>query len=37
LVGRDANNITSFGEAPNGELYLVDAGGTLWHVKAYSR
>jgi glucose/arabinose dehydrogenase len=37
LVGRDSSNITSFGEAPNGELYLLDAGGTLWHINAYSR
>jgi glucose/arabinose dehydrogenase len=35
LVGRRAASITSFGQAVNGELYMVDAKGVLWRVKAH--
>ncbi|HLW17636.1 MAG TPA: PQQ-dependent sugar dehydrogenase [Actinomycetota bacterium] len=37
LVGKDGNSITSFGESVNGELFLTDTGGNLYHLKAYHR
>jgi len=36
-VGRDGNPVTSFGEGVNGELYIVDSGGTLWHIYGFRR
>lgn len=30
-------NITTFGQAPNGELYVADAGGSLYSVRASAR
>ena len=32
-----ANSVTSFGEGVNGELYLTDSGGNLFHLNAYRR
>ena len=37
LVARDGNSVTSFGEGVNGELYLTDTGGNLYHLAAYRR
>jgi len=37
LVGKDGNSVTSFGEGVNGELYLTDSGGNLFHLNAYRR
>jgi glucose/arabinose dehydrogenase len=37
LVGHVSATITSFGEAPNGELYLVAGNGVLWHVHGFHK
>jgi glucose/arabinose dehydrogenase len=37
LVAKDGNPISSFGEGPNGELYLTDFGGELYRLVAYRR
>lgn len=37
LVAKDGNMVSSFGEGANGELYLTDFGGNLYHLKAYPR
>ena len=37
LVGRLPASLTSFGEAPTGEIYAVDGNGVLWHVHGFHR
>ena len=37
LVGRDSSQVTSFGEGVNGELYVLDAGGRIFHINARAR
>jgi glucose/arabinose dehydrogenase len=37
LVGHLSSTITSFGQAPNGELYVVAGNGVLWHVHGFHR
>jgi glucose/arabinose dehydrogenase len=37
LAGKDSSSITSFGEGPTGEVYVVDTGGSLWRVVGYRR
>jgi glucose/arabinose dehydrogenase len=37
FLGHRSSQITSFGVGANGEMYMVDTSGTLWHVGARHR